>query len=114
MAKIYCRDRLLWDRVSEAAHPFARFLGLMGRRSLSSGEGLMIVPCAQVHMFHMKFPLDVLFLSMQMQVLRIVTLSPGRISPWVKDAVCVLEVKAGTAQQWGVLPGDTLMIEHEI
>lgn len=110
--EIYCGDQLAWNQVKSAATPFRRFMGLMGRRSLAPGEGLLITPCKQVHGFNMRFTLDILFLSDQMQVVSVFSLKPGRISPWVRDAHCVLEVEAGSAGKYGIRAGDRLALHH--
>ena len=39
----------------------ARFRGLMWRRELPAGEGLCIQNCGSIHMFFMRFALDVAF-----------------------------------------------------
>jgi len=113
MGKVYCEGRLLWGRVDVAANPWRRLLGLMGRRGLAPGQGLLIRPCRQVHTCHMKFPLDVIFLNKGLTVLAVHTLEPGRVSPRVRDAACVLEVAAGDARALGLKPGDRLTLTEE-
>ena len=109
--KIYTQGRLLWDRIAKADKPFARLKGLLGRRKLLEGEGLLITPCSQVHTFHMHFDLDILFITKDMRVADIVTLCPGKVGPRVKEAACILEVPAGSAAQLKVVPGDYITIE---
>ncbi|MFZ5974776.1 MAG: DUF192 domain-containing protein [Bacillota bacterium] len=111
MHKVYFRNILLCDKAARAANPFRRFKGLMGRRELLEGEGLLIIPCNQVHTFRMRFPLDVLYLTRDMRIARIVTLEPGRVGPRVKEAASVLEVAAGSAAQWKIAEGDYLTME---
>ena len=109
---IYFHDELIWNRIGSAATFFTRMKGLLGRRSLDPDEGLLIWPCRQVHCFHMKFPIDVLFLDRHYKVLRILTMAPGQISPTVKDAYYVLEVTAGQAHKFGIVPEDRLIIDN--
>lgn len=111
--KIYFRDELIWNNINRAATFFTRMKGLLGRRSLDPGEGLLISPCSQVHSFHMKFPIDTLFLDRQYKVLKVLTLSPGQVSPIVKGAYYVLEVTAGQAQKFGIVPEDRLIIKND-
>lgn len=111
MCKVYCRGKLIWDNVNKANNLFSRFRGLMGKRELQASEGLIITPCNQVHTFHMRFPLDVLFVSKEMKVVHIATLSPGKIGPLVKDAHFVLEVAAGSSEHFKIFKGDYLTIE---
>lgn len=91
---------------------FERFRGLMFKRSIPDGYGLLIRPCNQIHMMNMNFPLDVIYLSEENTVLHI----DERIQPWkigktVKRAVCVVEVNAGTCAGIGLESGDCLTIE---
>jgi uncharacterized protein len=75
---------------------WTRFMGLMGRDRLPDGEGLLIAPCDSIHMFFMKFALDVLFLDKDFRIVKIVkNLKPGDIVGTVKGAWQVVEVAAG-------------------
>ena len=113
MAKVYHKGRLLWDKIEVAATPIKRFKGLMGRRKLSEGEGMLIKPCNQVHTFHMRFSLDILYITKEMRVAAIQTLSPGKVGARVKQAALVLEVSANSAKQFNIMPGDPLTFELE-
>ncbi|MFA6031017.1 MAG: DUF192 domain-containing protein [Elusimicrobiota bacterium] len=76
----------------------SRLVGLLGRSALGRGEGLWLVPCSQVHMFFMRFPIDVVFLDAKGRVLQVVReLRPWRVSPWVRGAHSALELPAGGA-----------------
>ena len=69
-----------------------RFLGLMGKKELKSGSGLKIEPCSSIHTFNMKFPIDVMFLSEDHEVLKLVGgMKPGKVSAVVKGAKYVIE-----------------------
>jgi len=84
-----------------------RLKGLMFQKEMAPGEGLLIRPCQQVHTHFMRFPIDVIFLSEQWQVVEVICdMEPWRFSPLVKEAVMVLEVPAGAAGTTG--PGDVL------
>jgi len=106
--KIYCRDKMIWSRIVPAATFLTRMKGLLGRKSLDPDEGLLISPCRQVHGFHMRFPLDILFLDRQFKVLKVICLNPGQISPVVKNAYYVLEVTAGQAEAFSISEDDQL------
>lgn len=69
----------------------------MGRRDFAVGRGLWIEPCNSIHMFFMRFPIDVLFLDREGQVKRVLlNLKPWRISPIVFGARTCVELPAGT------------------
>jgi uncharacterized membrane protein (UPF0127 family) len=76
---------------------WSRFVGLMGRPSLGSGAGLWIEPCNSIHMFFMRFAIDVLFLDRRRRVKKVMlNLKPWRVSPIVFGARTVVELPAGT------------------
>lgn len=87
--------------------------GLLGRDGLEPGEGLWIVPCEAIHMFFMRFAIDVVYLDKKKRVVKIVPeLKPWRLSASMK-AHSVLELPAGTASQTGTEPGDEIEIRRD-
>jgi uncharacterized membrane protein (UPF0127 family) len=100
--------RVVSERCLVAATPFSRMRGLLGRRSLASGEGLLLRPASSVHTFFMRFPIDVVFLGPDGEVLKVAE----RVSPWrtaaAKGAKVVVELPAGEAAGRGLQPGDRL------
>jgi len=86
-----------------------RFLGLMGRRELPSGHGLFIKPCSSIHMFFMRFPLDVAFVDNDGRVVRAYHgIRPWRISRVVRGAKGAIELPAGALAAAGVASGSVL------
>ena len=74
---------------------YKRFKGLMGRKYLSKQTGLKIDPCNSIHCFFMRIPIDILFLSKDDIVVKIIhDMKPWRISPIVKGARYVIEANA--------------------
>jgi uncharacterized protein len=98
-------------RVEVAGSFLRRGLGLMFRRELPPGHGLMITPCNSIHMFFMRFPLDVAFVDRDGRVLRILHgIRPWRVSSIVRGARSALELPAGTLAAAGVEPGTVLRL----
>lgn len=97
--------------VELAATRAARRRGLLGRDRCA---GLLVLrPCRQVHTVGMRFPIDVAFVDRAGQVLRVVTLRPGRLSRVVWRARWVVEGPAGAFATWGIVSGATLAVrEH--
>ena len=90
--------QVLGNQVARADTFGRRLLGLMFRPRLGPGEGLWIEPCNAVHTHFMRFPIDVLFLDKQGQVVRVVpAMAPWKHTPLVKGATVVLELPAGGA-----------------
>jgi uncharacterized membrane protein (UPF0127 family) len=80
--------------------------GLLGRRSLPPGEGLLIAHCGSIHTVGMRFAIDVVFLDRSWRVCRVCrNLRPGLPMVWGGwRAVYALEVSAGWADWTAVTP----------
>jgi hypothetical protein len=105
------QDTELAADLDAATNIFSRMKGLLGRRSLPAGEGLLIRPCKSIHTFGMKFPIDVLFLDAHSTVIAALPdMKPGRISSFYAAATSVIELPAGTIEQSSTQPGDTVAL----
>ncbi|MBP5403612.1 MAG: DUF192 domain-containing protein [Elusimicrobiaceae bacterium] len=82
----------------ETAYSFwSRLKGLMGRKQLAVGEGLLLEPCPQVHTCFMYFAIDVIFLSKDNRVVAVAEdLKPWRMSSFYPSARRTLELPSGT------------------
>ncbi len=108
-ASIRRNGAVLGDRIQRAEGFVRRAVGLLGRSGLDSGGGLILPGTKQVHMFGMKFPLDLLFVSAQNEVLLCIEgLKPWRFSPKVHLAASVVELPAGVIKRLGVQSGDRI------
>lgn len=76
-----------------------RFLGLMFKRAMPIGHGILLMPCSGIHTCFMRFPIDVIYLSDNYEVLGIETVGPWRLGRHVKGAKMVLELPAGCGAQ---------------
>ncbi len=89
----------------------SRFRGLMGEKALPKDCGLLIVPCNSIHMFFMKFPLDLVFIDGSNTVLHTVEgIKPWRVSKIVPGARGVLELPVGAISASGTQKGDILSL----
>lgn len=87
-----------------------RLRGLLGRPVLKPYEGLWLIPCQQVHMLGMRYPLSIWFINSQGEVYQIIDqLDPGKISPRIREAHSILELPAGWAQKTGTQVGDLIL-----
>ncbi len=106
------RDRTLIEQGEVADTVWTRLKGLIGHRPLEAGEGLMIKPCSSVHMFFMRFPIDVVYVSEAGEVVELApNLQPWRIGPIVRKAKFVLELPAGTIAETGTQVGDVVAVK---
>jgi uncharacterized membrane protein (UPF0127 family) len=102
---------VLCERCECAERALPRLRGLLGRDGLAPGEGMLINPGPSVHMFFMRFPIDVVFLDREKTVVKVVhDLRPWRTAG-ARKAVAALELPAGTAARYGIREGDTLTLE---
>jgi hypothetical protein len=89
-----------------------RLKGLLGTTSLGEGQGLILVGEKSIHTFFMKFPIDVVYVDKDYQVLRTdVNMSPYRIGPFITQSAYVLEMPVGTIAATATQPGDQLRFE---
>ncbi|MEZ5366495.1 MAG: DUF192 domain-containing protein [Bryobacterales bacterium] len=103
----------LGSLIEVAGDSKTRNKGLLGRDGLDEGQGLWIVPCEAIHMFFMRFAIDVVYLDKSKRVVKIVpALKPWRLSACLK-AHSVLELPAGVAEKTGTTPGDQLEMRRE-
>jgi uncharacterized membrane protein (UPF0127 family) len=99
---------------------WARFMGLMGRRSLPPGHGLWLAGNG-IHMMFMRFPIDAVFLGAPaggplvdgarpvVSVHRALRAWTGLV-PYVRGAHGVLELPVGAIDASGTLVGDLVEI----
>lgn len=102
----------LW-RLDVADSWLARLRGLIGRRGLASGEGLYLPGTNGVHMFFMRFAIDVVFVGAPRAdgARIVVALKPNLkpwtgLVPWVRGARGAVEVPAGSLTGSGLSVGD--------
>ena len=92
--------RLLAERLEKPRTFIGRGVGLMFRRSLPAGHGMLIDPCNGIHMLFMRFPIDAVFLDRRDRVKRVYR----RVAPWygvvwiVWGAQKVVELPAGSLE----------------
>ncbi len=98
--------------MEEARAFWVRMRGLLGRTEFPSGSALLIADCSSIHMFFMKFPIDVLFVDDRLRVLRIVPDLP--VWRWAScpRACSTVELPAGTAGRLGIQVGHRLEIRE--
>ena len=105
------RATILGDRVQVADSSLRRMWGLLGRRSLASGEGLWIRPSSGVHTVGMAFPIDVVGLDKSNRVLKLwPELPPFRVTSVSWAMFSVIELPAGQIAATSVQVGDQLSI----
>jgi uncharacterized membrane protein (UPF0127 family) len=94
-----------------ASNPWSRMAGLLGKKGLADGGGLVLLPCSSIHTFFMRFAIDVLYLDKEATVLKVVpALKPFRFSGVLRHAHYTVELPVGTIERSNTSPGDRLAI----
>jgi uncharacterized protein len=93
---------------------WSRFVGLLGRRSLGEGQGLLFVPGGSIHTLGMRFAIDVIFLDAQMTVVRV----SANVRPWClalapRGTRYVLELPAHSAAACDLVPGQAVNFDTD-
>ena len=105
------RETPVCEQATLADRPLARMRGLMGRRGLPAGRGLLLSPAPAIHTAFMRFEIDALFLDRDLVVIG----ARDRLRPWrtaaQRGAHAVLELAAGERARLGVEIGDRLALE---
>ena len=95
-----------------ADNPLTRLRGLLGRRSLASGDGLLLRDDNAIHSVGMLFVFDALFLDKHGTVVHLIAeMPPFKFSPFVWRARDVLEMPSGTIARTGTAVGDEIEIQ---
>jgi uncharacterized membrane protein (UPF0127 family) len=109
------RGKVLCEHCRIASNIFTRVRGLLGRKSLDENEGLLIVPCPSIHMFGMKFSLDVVFLTREHIVTDFIeNIAPGKYYVAKSShgkAHSALELPVGTIERTSTQRGDVIHLE---
>ena len=102
------RQTELGDSIDLADTSAKRRTGLLKHERLAAGEGMWIVPCASVHTFFMKFPIDLVYVGKDRRVRKV----RHAVKPWRMSACLmahsILELPAGAAEKSGTQAGDEL------
>ena len=95
------RAEVCGRRVPVALSRRARLLGLTLLDRRSAGPGLLLPGCRSVHTFGMRFPLDLVFLDVDLRPVSLHrAVRPGRVA-FDRRAQAVLELPADEAERRG-------------
>jgi uncharacterized membrane protein (UPF0127 family) len=105
------RTTSLGDRIQVAERGLDGIIGLLGRRSLDAGQGMLIVPTQAVHTIGMAFPIDLVFIDKRNTVIGTrENIPPYRFSKFYWKALGVIELPVGTIRNTDTRPGDQLKV----
>lgn len=103
------RGTLIAERAILANNAWKRLVGLLNRRHLEPGEGLVLLPGGAIHMFFMRMAIDVIFADKEGNVLK----TAANVKPWrmvmaPRHSRYTIELPVGVIEQSGTEPGDRL------
>jgi uncharacterized membrane protein (UPF0127 family) len=101
---------IVGSAIVEADGPWRSFKGLMHRKSLPDGHGIVFRPVRGIHTQFMRFPIDLIFLDKSNLVVKV---RPA-MGAWRFDftnADAVIEMNAGAAAANDVRVGDRLLFQ---
>ncbi|MGD0120163.1 MAG: DUF192 domain-containing protein [Candidatus Binatus sp.] len=111
------RSTVLCERLESAGGIGGKGRGLLGRDSLEPGTGMLFengrfTPFMWMHMFFMRFAIDIVFIGRGNTVININRrLQPWRLSSVVFGARRALELPAGAADASSTQVGDQIRFE---
>lgn len=86
-----------------------RLVGLLGRKSLQPGEGMVLSPGSAIHTFFMRMPIDVVFADKQGRVVKTaVNVKPWRTVMAPLGTHYTVELPVGIIEQSNTAKGDDL------
>ena len=110
------KGTVLCEKLEVAETVAEKSRGLLGRDRLDSGAGMLfegMVASAWLHMFFMRFPIDIVFLDKVGRVMRInANLRPWQVSSVVLGARKALEIEAGATTRSGTSLNDIVTLER--
>jgi hypothetical protein len=105
---IYKRDNCILNEVKKTEKYLERAQGLLFRKPLGLGQGLVINKCNSVHSFLMSYSLDIIFLDKFYNIKKTVSnFRPYRLAFCI-SASQVLELQAGEVERLKIKVGDQL------
>jgi uncharacterized membrane protein (UPF0127 family) len=97
------------DRAILANSPLTRLVGLLNRRHLEPGEGLVLEPGGAIHMFFMRMAIDVIFADKEGNVLKTaINVKPWRMVMAPRHSRYTIELPVGVIESSTTEPGDCL------
>ena len=105
------RHTTLAHGIGVADSPETRRVGLLGYKGLVEGNGLLITEAKSIHTIGMQFPIDVVFVDRQGNVVKVAdNVGEGRHVNCPK-ADAVLELPVGVIERSRTVAGDRLVIQ---
>ena len=107
------RETVVVERARVAHSHRERAVGLLGKRTATEGEGLLLDGTRAIHTFGMHFPIDVIYLDSANRVLcTLSALPPNRFGHLHRGVQSVLEMSSGAIARSRTQVGDFLRTDE--
>jgi uncharacterized membrane protein (UPF0127 family) len=94
--QIIYKNKVLSTDILMAESLISRLIGLMFKQRLEGADGLLIDPCRSIHTFFMRYSLDIVFISKDNKIIKIIRdMKPWRVTWIYFRASKTLELPAG-------------------
>lgn len=91
----------------------SRLIGLLERSSIDPQEALVITHCRAIHMFFMRFSIDVIFVDKNNRAIGLIArIKPFQISPYFFRSHYAIELPPGKIQETKTTLGDVIAFEQ--
>ena len=105
------RNTTIASHIEIAQNLWARMKGLLGARNLPPHNALIITHCRSIHMFFMKFSIDVIFCDRRNKVVGLCgELKPFCLSPVFFNASYAIELPPGSIAASKTQIGDQIKV----
>lgn len=102
---------MLGERIAVAETSISRMVGLLGKKGLEPGTGLLIIPSQAIHTVAMRFAIDVVFVDRNWRVVHLrPAMVPYRLSAVYWRARSVIELPKGVIGATSTEVGDQLSV----
>ena len=106
------RNTIIASHIKIARNPWASMKGLIGVSDFPQGEALVIEHCQSIHMFFMKYPIDVIFCDRQDKVAGLCAgIKPFCLSPVFFRASYAIELPVGNIDASKTRMGDQIQVQ---
>lgn len=109
--KVYnsTQNKEIADGIKVADNFFTRSIGLLSKKSVLEGEGLIIKPCCSIHTFFMRFAIDVIFVNKKNEIIALYeNVRPWKILPIHPTSHYVIELLANSISNKNINKGDVI------
>ncbi len=107
------KNTVIADRVEKADTFISRMTGLLNRDSIADDSALIITQCKSIHMFFMKFSIDVIFVDRKNTIVGVVEgIKPFSLSPAFYKSSYAIEGAPGMIKRSQCEVGDLVQVKN--